>query len=167
MDNYYSEPSRELGVPLVHIESMGRERLGRGMNTVVSVVVVGGDMYAGKTLRESVRSRARSDPDWISELDRGMERECLLLCQLQHPNIVKAIGLHRDTTADPARLTMVMESLDGRTLDDYITPHEDIDEHMQKSILLDVARGMVYLHERVPPTRPVVHWNLCSHKVLL
>ena len=167
MDDSDSEPSRELEVPLVHIESMGRERLGRGTNTIVSVVTVGGEMYAGKTLRESVRSRGRSDPDWISELDRGMERECLLLCQLQHLNIVKAIGLHRDTTADPPRPTLVMEALDGRTLDDYITPSESIDEDMQKSILLDVARGMFYLHELAPPTGPVVHWNLCSPKVLL
>ena len=163
------EVPREPELPTVCIQPARRERkLTRGETTTVTEVAVDGNSYAAKKIRHSVS--ARSNPEWILSLEMGLRLECRLLRQLTHPNIVMAIGLSFDDTANPARPTLVMELMEGGNLDDYIAARKGcggMNELVQHAVLLDVARGLSYMHGKPEPLGPVVHWNLCSRKVFL
>lgn len=158
------EIPRESEVPRVYVDPTSTERkIARGENTTITKVIVDGKMYAGKKLRISVR--ARSNPEWILSLERGLRDECRLLRQLSHPSIVMAIGLSVDESVDPPKHTLVMEFMEGGNLDDYIAKKKGcggIDEPMQHAVLLDVARGLSYMH-----AKDIVHWTLSTRKVFL
>ena len=151
--------------PLIPIQSTGREKkIARGQFTTVCVVTLDGKTsYAGKKLRDSVRER--SSPDWAFSLESGLRRECQLLRQLIHPNVVLAVGLSIDNTSDTPRPTLVMELMEGGTLDDYIAGRRccgRMDEQLQHTVLLDIARGLQYIH-----SKGIVHYSLNSRKILL
>ena len=109
-------------VPTVSIQpTQSEKKIGRGESTTVTEVTVYGKTYAGKKIRDKVR--ARSNPEWIASLEKGLKRECLLLRQLEHPNIVMAIGLSFDDSLDPAipvRHVLVMELMEHDNLDEYM-----------------------------------------------
>lgn len=148
-------------IPAVSIQPIQREKkIGRGESTTITEVTVERKIYVGKKIRDSVR--ARSNPEWIASLERGLRRECSLLRQLTHPNIVMAIGLSID---DPARHVLVMELLEDGNLDEHIARKigsGEIDASFQQTVLLDVSRGLSYIH-----SRGIIHYMLCSRKVLL
>ena len=151
-------------VPTVYVDPTSREKkIARGENTTITKVTVDGKTYAGKKRRDS--GRARTNPEWILSLERGLRDECRLLRQLSHPSIVMAIGLSVDESVDPPKHTLVMELMEGGNLDDYIAKKKGcggIDEPMQHAVLLDVARGLSYIH-----AKNIVHWTLSTRKVFL
>ena len=161
--------ARDFEVPVVSIQPMAREiRVSRGENTTIIEVMVDGRKCVGKKIRD--RLRTRRTPEWISSRERGLRQECWLLRQLIHPSIVMAAGLSFDDSVNHARPTLVMEYMEGGNLDDFIgrkRGHGGIDGLLQHAVLLDVARGLQYMHSRAGPLGPVVHWALCSRKVLL
>ena len=153
-------------VPTVYIQSTRRERrISRGDNTTISEVTVDGRTCVGKKIRDSVRARSKLNPEWIATLERGLRQECRLLRQLSHPSIVLAMGLSLDTSVDPARSTLVMEFMEDGNLDEYIANRKGygkMEEQLQHAVLLDIARGLSYMH-----SKGIVHYTLCSRKVLL
>ena len=84
------------------------------------------------------------------------------LSQLSHPNIVQYIGLAYRNTVCPILLTELLpislsDYLDQSNKQDAIIP-----SHTKKSILLDVAVGLQYLHSKI-----VIHGDLTVTNVLL
>jgi serine/threonine protein kinase len=91
--------------------------------------------------------------------------ECLLLSKLNHPNVVKFIGVHFNPE-DRSDVTLIMERL-HMDLDKFLDPdhHPDIDTYTKLSILLDVSAGLLYLHTQL--AKPIIHRDLTAGNVLL
>ena len=88
-------------------------------------------------------------------------RECHLMSSLHHPNITQFLGL---CFLPGTRLPLlVMERLET-SLDDLLEHMPNLPLSLKRSILEDVAHGLLYLHERHPP---VIHRDLTSKNVLL
>ena len=83
------------------------------------------------------------------------------MSSLRHPNITLFLGLcFLQGTKLPL---LVMERLET-SLDDLLEHMPNIPISLKRSILEDVASGLLYLHRRNPP---VIHRDLTSNNVLL
>ena len=88
-------------------------------------------------------------------------QECQLMSSLRHPNITQFLGLcFLPGTQLPL---LMMERLEAN-LDDLIEHMPDLPLSLKRSILEDIASGLLYLHDRQPP---VIHRDLTSKNVLL
>ena len=87
--------------------------------------------------------------------------ECQLMSNLRHPNIALFMGVCFLPNCQLP--VLVMEKLDG-SLDDLLETVPNIPLTLKRSILEDVARGLLYLHKHDPP---IVHRDLTAKNVLL
>ena len=87
--------------------------------------------------------------------------ECLLHSQLRHPNIVEFIGIHYPQGSRFPMLIMECIPLSLRHCLET-TPH--ILPGIKYSVLLDMAEGLNYLHNRHPP---IIHCDLIPSSILL
>ena len=84
-----------------------------------------------------------------------------VMAELRHPHIVQFLGLcFLEGSALPV---LVMERLDS-SLDELLEGVPGLPLALKRSLLADVARGLLYLHTRNPP---VVHRDLSARNVLL
>lgn len=140
---------------LTEIEVSERE-LGHGAFATVLDVEFLGLKCAGKRIHELL---LRQGDNTYSV--RRFDKECRLLSQLRHPNIVQFLGFHfQQGTQVPI---LVMEFLPTNLtscIEKYgILPHE-----ISYSILYDVALGLCYLHSQKPV---IIHRDLSANNVLL
>ena len=92
---------------------------------------------------------------------RRFEKECSLLSEIRHPNIVQFLGVcFRSESTIPI---LVMEYL-PTNLTSCIEKHGILPQEISYSILHDVALGLRYLHNEISP---IVHRDLSSNNVLL
>ncbi len=84
------------------------------------------------------------------------------MSDMRHPHIVQFLGLC--FLEDSALPVLVMEKL-MTSLDDLLENTPNIPLGLKKSILADVARGLIYLHSRKPS--PVIHRDLSAKNILL
>ena len=83
------------------------------------------------------------------------------MSDLRHPNITQFLGV---CFLPNCRLpVLVMERLDG-SLDDLLENILNIPLVLKRSILEDVARGLLYLHKHRPQ---IIHRDLTAKNVLL
>ena len=88
-------------------------------------------------------------------------QECQLMSSLHHPNITEFLGLcFLPGTQLPL---LVMEELET-SLDDLLEHMPNLPLSLKRSVLEDVASGLLYLHDR---PCPVIHRDLTSKNVLL
>ena len=87
-------------------------------------------------------------------------RECLLHSKLDHPNIVKMLGVNYPSEGD---VLQVMELMEYK-LNTFLEKSQDIPMYVKLSILQDVSRGVHYLHTLNPP---VIHHDLSPNNILL
>ena len=88
-------------------------------------------------------------------------QECQLMSSLHHPNITQFLGL---CFLPGTRLPLlVMERLET-SLDDLLEHMPNLPLSLKRSVLEDVASGLLYLHER---PSPVIHRDLTARNVLL
>ena len=93
-------------------------------------------------------------------LVKNFVKECVNHSQLRHPNIVQLMGVY--FPPDSTIPILVMERLQvslARYLDEANLPLK-----LKYDILLDVANGLNYLHNRTPP---IIHRDLTAQNVLL
>ena len=84
-----------------------------------------------------------------------------VMAKIRHPHIVQFLGLcFLEGSALPV---LVMERLDS-SLDDLLEATLALPLALKQSLLIDVARGLLYLHNRNPP---IVHRDLSARNVLL
>lgn len=90
------------------------------------------------------------------------EAECRILQRLQHKNVVQLLEFVISHSSPPVLITELLD----RDLGSYIglLHPEKIPFPETVSIMLDVAEGLAYLHERNPP---IVHRDLACKNVLL
>ena len=127
--------------------------LGEGSFGIVEEVKVGGLVCAGKRYHETL-------------MEVGYEgkyvTECQVLSNLRHPHIVQFLGLC--FFEDSSLPVLVMERL-RTNLDDVLENIPNIPLGLKRSMLADVARGLVYLHNYKP--NAIIHRDLSAKNVLL
>ena len=133
-------------------------QLGSGSYGVVEELEMDGLVCAGKKIHDAL-----IDPE-----NQGAQRmvdryyiECSLLSELRHPHIVQFLGIC--FLPDTQLPVLVMERLQG-SLDELLETTPDIPLPTKLSVLQDVARGLVFLHNRSPA---VIHRDLTARNVLL
>ena len=115
-------------------------------------------MCAGKKLHEAL---VEAGNEGVADIVQKYEQECQLMSSLRHPNITQFLGLcFLPGTQLPL---LVMERLET-SLDDLLEHMPGLPLSLKRSVLEDVASGLVYLHKRTPP---VIHRDLTSRNVLL
>ena len=110
----------------------------------------------------------------LSKAASEFVKECQLMSTLHHPNIVQFLGV---TFFPGSRLpALVMERLltslhdlldpdpDTPTPRDAVPPLAFFSMALKCSVLQDVARGLAYLHDQLPP---IIHRDLSARNVLL
>ena len=132
--------------------------LGVGSYGRVEELEVGGVVCAGKKIHESLIEQGNLGADNIAS---KYEVECQLMSDLRHPHLVQFLGVC--FLPDSTQPVLVMERL-LTNLDELLEHNPDIPLSLKRSILADVARGLVYLHSRSPP---VIHRDLSAKNVLL
>lgn len=92
-------------------------------------------------------------------LHRNFFRECVLMSQTSHPNIVRFIGVLFGK--DKFDLTLILEQL-TTDLQRFLSRDARIPLSTKVSILCDVSCGLRYLHER-----SIIHRDLSAANILL
>ena len=83
------------------------------------------------------------------------------MTEMRHPHIVQFLGVcFLEGSTLPV---LVMERLDN-SLDNLLETSPNLPFALKKSLLEDVARGLLYLHTRNPP---IVHRDLSARNILL
>ena len=113
---------------------------------------------AGKKLHEVL---IEAGNDGVDGVVHKYLQECQLMSSLRHPNITQFLGLcFLPGTQLPL---IVMERLET-SLDDLLENVPGLPISLKRSVLEDVASGLLYLHNR---PSPVIHRDLTSKNVLL
>ena len=147
---------------LSNVTQTGR-KLGEGSYGCVEELRINGLVCAGKRMYDTLIDSENEGADHMIE---KYYNECQLLSNLRHPNIIQFLGicfLHTQLISTANLPVLVMEMLQG-SLDDLLENTPDIPLAKKCSILQDVARGLVYLHNCSPA---VIHRDLTARNVLL
>jgi len=131
------------------IELTGPE-LGSGGWATVSLAKFRGVQVAVKRIHKEIISRHNIEL---------FQREMSIAAKLRHPNLVQFIGA---TIEGEMMILMELMTTSLRSQlkkDEYFTPK------VVKSISIDVAQGLTYLHQIKP--EPIVHRDISSANVLL
>lgn len=84
----------------------------------------------------------------IIEATETFNRELLLLSELSHPNLPRL----RENFSDPEHWYLVMDFIDGQTLEDYLQIRGGkLSLHEVVTIGMDLCAVLNYLHTRLPP----------------
>ena len=136
------------------------EELGRGAYGRVFKAKYRGSVCAAKEIHSILIQSTLMAPEERRRLQESFQRECDHCNKLNHPNIVRFIGIY----PPPQQLfpVMIMELMD-ESLTAY-AEKPNISFKRRMSILHDVAEGLSYLHSRNPP---VIHRDLSPNNILL
>ena len=146
------------------------EKLGDGSYGCVEIVDIPGASCAAKILHDSLvqnmpshAQRRRKHGYTPRSLLEGFKVECTLMSRLRHPHIVQFLGICYPK--DKVLPALVMELLDT-SLHDYLESEVKADRTIpmavKLSILLDISKGLVFLH-----SMDIVHRDLTATNVLL
>ena len=154
-----SDQLRLLTVSESDVEFLRDQNLGRGAYGVVFKARYRGSVCAAKEIHSILIEAAYTLAE-RRRLQDNFIRECDHCSKLNHPNIVRFIGMYHP----PQQLfpVMIMELM-GESLTTY-AEKPNISFKRRMSILHDVAEGLSYLHSRNPP---VIHRDLSPNNILL
>ena len=121
-------------------------------------IEVKGLVCAGKKIHETLID---ADNAGVENVAGKYVQECQLMSDLRHPNITQFLGVCFLPNCQLP--VLVMERLEGN-LDDLLETVSNIPLALKRSILEDVARGLLYLHTH---DRQIIHRDLTAKNVLL
>ncbi len=150
----FGEQLREFELP--NVEFTG-EKLsgGSGSYGYVEVVLVAGTRCAAKFTHTVFE-----EYDWEKSPVHYFREECSLMSRLRHPHIVQFLGIcYRQEAVLPALVMELLMTCLHNFLESETAPLHNC---IKRSILLDVSRGLVYLHGM-----DIVHRDLSARNVLL
>lgn len=101
-----------------------------------------------------------NDPG-VNDCIERFQRECNMLSQISHPNVVQYLGTHRQPGIQT--VVLLMEMLD-ESLDHYLSRHtaQPLPFHLEVQFSHDIAQALDYLHHN-----GIHHRDLSSKNVLL
>ena len=135
----------------------GRQ-LGVGSYGSVEELEINSLICAGKRIHEMLIEPGNAG---LQNIVRKYVEECRLLSDLRHPHIVQFLGVC--FLPDSSLPVLVMERL-LMSLDDLLENTPDIPLTLKRSMLADVSKGLVYLHNH---SSPIIHRDLSAKNVLL
>ena len=118
-------------------------------------VEVNGLVCAGKKIHEILLDVGNVG---VRDIAAKYVQECQLMSDLRHPNITLFLGVCFLPNCQLP--VLVMERLDG-SLDDLLETVPNIPLTLKRSMLEDVARGLLYLHKHNPQ---IIHRDLTEKK---
>ena len=140
-----------------------QDEIGRGSYGKVFAVTYLGSSYAAKQIHPALYAEVNSEEK--KRTKNTFMRECYHCSLINHPNIVKFIGIYYTEQPDNHDLPIMVMELMDRNLTSYIEKNQSkINMQTKLSILLDVSHGLSYLHNHFPP---VIHRDLSSNNVML
>ena len=119
-------------------------------------VLLGRDRILGRVVA------IKSLRDWSSRDSIARERlrrEASITSQLEHPHIVRCY----DIIEASGSFSLILEFVDGRTLDALVSPAEPLTANEMVSIARNIAEALVYLEERrivridLKPSNVMIH----------
>jgi serine/threonine protein kinase len=143
---------------ILHGVTSTKRVLGKGAYGIVEELEWGGRLCAGKKIFDILLQK---ENEGVACLEEKYIRECSLLSDLQHSNIVTFLGIC--FLPDVQLPVLVMERMQ-RSLDDVLETKFNIPFSTKLCILQDVANGLEYMHNHSPP---VIHRDLTARNVLL
>ncbi|QRV86143.1 Tyrosine kinase family catalytic domain protein [Ceratobasidium sp. AG-Ba] len=118
------------------------------------------DVYIGR-----LRGRAKvAIAEFRGQLSATRSQELKLLRDFDHPNVVRFLGVSIPENPRDTPVMMVSELCANGDLFDYIRNVPVPPLRKVLSLMLDIARGIKYLHEHKPP---VIHRDCKSSNILI
>ena len=137
----------------------------RGSDAVVIDLDLKGTKCIGKLLHP-IFFEAGNTGSGMQKILEKFFKEIKMLSKMDDPNIVKFLGIYykQHPSLSMELPVLVMEKMKC-SLTQYLSTHEkgSIPEDQTLNILLDVSKGLVYLHEKMK----VAHRDLSSNNILL
>ena len=133
--------------------------LGNGAYCSVEEVEMNGTLCAAKRIHEILISEQNLGHIYITE---RFLASCHLFSTLHHPHIVQFLGVSLSSTSQLPSLIMERLLTDLHDLLEQNTAYFPL--RLKCSILHDVASGLSYLHERIPP---IIHCDISATSILL
>ena len=121
-------------------------------------VEVSGLICAGKKIHEALLDTGNVG---VQEIASKYVQECQLMSDLRHPNITLFLGVCFLPNCQLP--VLLMERLDG-SLDELLETVPNIPLVLKRTLLEDVAKGLLYLHKHEPQ---IVHRDLTAKNVLV
>ena len=131
--------------------------VGYGFYATVLKLKYMGLTCAGKKIHNLRSEQQRSATNTLHRF----EKECELLSQIRHPNIVQFLGVY---FKEGVKLPIIVMELLPTNLTACIELYGILPKEISYSVLHDVALGLHYLHSQSPP---IVHQHFSSNNVLL
>ena len=151
------------------------EKVGQGAYGYVEKVSVGGTVCAAKKIHQVLAS--------TDVLRERFYSECRIMSQLRHPHIVQFLGVYLPS-AEEIKKEESFEESSGFTpssslglsfpwlimeylpinLDNFLKKKPLIPFSVKTSLLLDIAKGLYYLHSR---KLPIIHGYLTAKNVFI
>ncbi|KAL4457287.1 hypothetical protein ABPG75_012152 [Micractinium tetrahymenae] len=154
----------------IDFEDLQMQRtIGEGSFGKVYVAKWNETLVAVKVLLDVEEAQKAAAPDVVWRLSdpilRNLQKECQLMAAMRHPNIVQFMGV---TSFPPA---MITEYCGKGSLTDVLqgarkSPQKaaQLTWARRLHMLLDAAKGLLYLHRRLPP---IIHRDLKSPNLLV
>ncbi|CAO1636117.1 unnamed protein product [Parajaminaea phylloscopi] len=86
-------------------------------------------------------------PNNTYDVEKYFERECVLMKEARHPNIVQYIGLTKSPGPD-GRIYIISEFVGGNVRSYIADTKRDFSWRLRMSFAMDIARALAYLHAR-------------------
>ena len=115
------------------------------MCVLLQIEVNGLAVCAGKKIHEALLD---ADSVGVRDIAQKYLQECQLMSDLHHPNITQFLGVCFLPNCQLP--VLVMEKLE-ENLDNLLETVPNIPLVLKRSMLEDVARGLLYLHTHDPP----------------
>lgn len=127
-----------------------------GFGRVYKVTMSDGRIYAGKVFHDHIVAGREN-------FEKCLQREIAILRRCNYKHVVRYYGscFHHQLSNAPILLLELMDI----DFQEYYISTSDLNLHKIVEILVQVARGLVYLHTRQPDV--VIHRDLSARNVLL
>ena len=158
MDNAYVS-DRLRGLYLTGVIPNGKG-IGVGAYGRVFEVDYCGAIFAAKEIHSILVEEVRREE--FEATKQAFLTECIQSSSLGHPNIVTFLGVY-NPGGHSLLPVLVMERMQ-ESLTSVVEKYPNIPMYVKLSMLLDVSRGLWYLHTHHPP---IVHRDLSPNNVLL
>ena len=151
---YHETPDLQKRFLKGHV-TVGR-MLGKGAFGKVMELFIAGTRYAGKQFHDMLLGVE------VPLIIQKFFEKCCLMAEVKHPNIVQFMGICMlESSEHPV---LVMEYLDI-SLDSLLESRQGhIPLSAKLSILLDIVRGLLYLHTHDPI---IIHRDITSRNILM
>ena len=146
---------------LTGVKPNGRD-IGAGAYGRVFEVEYCGSIFAAKQVHSILVQGVRREE--FKTIKKAFLSECIQTSALGHPNVVQVLGVYNPAGGESIPV-LVMERMED-SLTSVVDKYPNIPMYVKLSMamLLDVSRGLWYLHTHHPP---IIHRDLSPNNVLL